>query len=184
MAGNMDKTRLRLAVGAIAEDLRKQSDTKPTTEENRLTVKDLKSVQPEVMEHLTRLALMHGVPAFTVLLDKGGSLTFSAMAVVDGMCVVCSQSGVKRHDDGVCYDCRDPMYDAGDQPRWGTYTERLGIMSRRPKDELAYDDIARSLYYDIKDGGNVAKMISDAADTDSVQSLTLALRRIIVDIEG
>lgn len=189
MTGNMNPDRIKRAVDLIASQLAAESDI-PSVEvgTKTVTVRQMRGVQDEVVSHLTRLSIKNGVPIFMIVMGENGCVQYTPMSTLDKMCVVCTKGVTKLHDDGVCFDCRDPLVEPGEQVKWGSYTERLGT---RPvveeKDDTASsfenDELARAFYYDIKEGAKVGFLIEKLIQVSSKASLARALRQLANDVD-
>lgn len=179
MTGNMNPARIKTAVDAIAFDLDKESDMDPEAGAKTVTVRGAKSVQPEVVGQLTRLAVRHGVPIFMIVLGSKGEVQFTVLSTMEKMCQICTKGATKLHNDGVCYDCRDPNVNP---EAWVSFPEHYLKLS--PVKEEEESELTRALYYDIKDGANVAHLASSLQLPASREALAKALRRLAADLDA
>lgn len=102
-------------VAAMAAQIDKTSDMSPVAVGTKITFEKLGGVQPEVLDWVTRAALSNGITRFEVAFKESGSIEITATTDSDNLCFICGGTATERHDDGVCFLCRDPNLEPGEQ---------------------------------------------------------------------
>lgn len=100
----------------ILEKLDRNSDTRPTRNGPVISVVDVFNAEKEVIEQVVDLAYCHGVTAMLVRMDRTGQIRFEIQHTLENTCSHCKRTDNRLHDDGICFACRNPNFEPGDQP--------------------------------------------------------------------